>query len=645
MALEKQAQDLASEMNDLRESLQGLGKTAKDKETALKQFGDALGAGAVNVSKSLGAFTLAVGKGDTSFSSLTAVVDVVTNAVSAMAKAVPVAGGVMSAAVKAGGEAAKFLLTQLDETAKGFNAMSAAGALTGTGMTGLMDQSLRSGIPLKAFTRVVAENGKTLAGWTGVTGSGAEEFSKVVGSFTQGQDNSLRLLGMNAEQIADTTAAYLTQQVRFGTAQNRSTAELTTGAKKYSLELDQLQKITGMSAKSIQKQQDEMMSNSRFRANIQEMVDKGHEDLAKAVQDTQTQMAGLGPTIGKGFADLVSGSADTAEAAKLTASTGGAAMDIVDRLKTGKITQEQANTEMLDAMEKQADYQQKNAQTVDSATSAFLPNAELADAIASRQKGAREKAVATQNKQLSGQDQLTADVVTAQKELEKFNLQIQEMARDYMPLAADATKMLADSIKEFIEYSSKTLGLAQEGKPMSGTAGAAAGAASLGLAGAAIGSVIPGVGTVIGGAIGAVVGGVAGSLGMIDYGVAGPDKKGTGSTAPTDGDATGTESAFAGGAGAPVGPEQSNTAVASTTGDVAAARGTILSGPASGYRPGASMTGIESKPLTAANLNNEAGTSIDIDDIVGKQLTQLDELISSARTQLSVKEKMLKFKA
>ena len=49
MALEKQAQDLASEMNDLRESLQGLGKTAKDKETGLKAFGDALGSGAVNV--------------------------------------------------------------------------------------------------------------------------------------------------------------------------------------------------------------------------------------------------------------------------------------------------------------------------------------------------------------------------------------------------------------------------------------------------------------------------------------------------------------------------------------------------------------------------------------------------------------------
>ena len=57
------------------------------------------------------------------------------------------------------------------------------------------------------------------------------------------------------------------------------------------------------------------------------------------------------------------------------------------------------------------------------------------------------------------------------------------------------------------------------------------------------------------------------------------------------------------------------------------------------------MTGVEAKPLTAANLNNEAGTSINIDDIVSKQLTQLDELISSARSQLSVKEKMLNFKA
>jgi hypothetical protein len=139
------------------------------------------------------------------------------------------------------------------------------------------------------------------------------------------------------------------------------------------------------------------------------------------------------------------------------------------------------------------------------------------------------------------------------------------------------------------------------------------------------------------GAIGGVIGAGAGYFGMIDYGVAGPDKKSTGPAVPTDADATGTESAFSSGASAPV---------SSTAEDVAAARGTILSGPASGYRPGTSMTGIESKPLTEANLNNEAGTTgINIDDIVVKQLTQLDELISSARSQLSVKEKMLNFKA
>jgi hypothetical protein len=449
---------------------------------------------------------------------------------------------------------------------------------------------------------------------------------------------------MNAEQIADNTAAYLTQQVRLGTAQNRSTAELTTGAKNYALELDQLQKITGMSAKNIQKQQDEMLSNSRFRANIDEMVQNGHADLAKVVQDTQTQMASYGPTIGKGFADLVSGSADTAESQKLTASTGGAALDIINRLKAGKITQAQANDEMLNAMEKQSDYQRKNAQFVDSATSAFLPNAEMSDAIASRQKGASDKARATQAKQLSGQDQMTADVVGAQQSLEQFNLQIQEMSRDYMPMAADATKLVADSIKEFIKYADDVLGKSQQGKTLSGGAGAAAGAASLGVAGAMLGSIVGPAGTIAGAAIGGAIGGVAGYFGMIDYGVTGSDKKGTGATAPTDAGVTSTGSAPSGSANSPAGPEQSNNAVASTTGDVAAARGTILSGPTSGYRPGNSMTGVEAKPLTAANLNNEAGTSISVNDIVAKQIVQLDELIASARTQLSVKQKMLNFK-
>lgn len=648
MANEKQAaKDLASEMTEFRNALQGLGSTAKDSETGLKAFGEATAAGVVNVTKGLGAFALQVGKGDTSFSSLTSVVDVVTNALAGMAKAVPIAGNAMSASIKATGEASKFLLDQLDQTAKGFNAMSSAGALTATGMTGLMDQSLRSGVNLKSFTKVVAENSQTLASWTGVTGTGAEEFSKIVGSFTQGQDDSLRLLGMNADQIAETSAAYLTQQVRLGTAQQKSTSDLTSGAKKYALELDQLQKITGMSAKNIQKQQDEMLSNSRFRANIQEMVDNGQGELAKVLQDTQTQMASLGPTIGKGFADLASGAANTTEAQKLVSSTGGAAMDIISRLKDGKINQAQANDEMLDAMEKQADWQQKNAQTADEASSSQIPLAELKDAIATRQKGAREKAVATQNKQLSGQDQLTADVVTAQKELEKFNLQIQEMARDYMPMAADATKALADSIKQFIDFSAETLGQGKKDKALSGTTGAAAGAASLGLAGAAIGSIIPGVGTVVGGALGAAVGGIAGGLGLIDYGVAGSSGNSSSSetassdSAPVATPATpGTEKTTS-----PVAPAEA-APVNSSSESVGAARGAILSGPSSGYQPGTSMNSVEAKPLTRANLNNESsGSSVNINDIIAKQLAQLDELIASAKSQLSVKEKMLNFKA
>lgn len=626
--------DLASQMSEFRDSLQGISRTAKDQETGLKAFGQATAKGTAAVGKSLGAFTLTVGKGDTSFSSLTTVVDVVTNALAGMAKAVPIAGAAMSATIQATGAVSKFLLDQLDQTAKGFNEMSAAGALTATGMTGLMDQSLRSGVPLKKFTKVVGENAQALAGWTGVTGTGAEEFSKIVGKFTQGQDDDLRKLGQNAEQISETTAAYLTQQVRLGTAQSKSTAELTTGTKQYALELDQLQKITGMSATNIQKQQNEMLSYTRFRANIQDMVDRGQGDLAKVLQDTQTQMAAYSPTIGRGFADLVSGSAGTAEAAKLMNSTGGAAMDIIERLKTGKITQQQANDEMLTAMEKNVEYQQKNAQTADQATSQFIPLAELKDAIAARQRGAADKARATQNKQLSGQDKLTGEVVTAQKELEKFNIQIQEMARNYMPMAADATKAVAESIKQFIQYSQKVLGESKQGKAMSGAAGAAAGAASLGAAGAAIGSIIPGVGTVIGGAIGAAVGGVAGGLGLIDYGIAGGEKSSS-AAAPNESAPT---------PGAPPVPGAAAPSPVAGPNDVPAARGMILSGPASGYRPGASLGGVETKPLTAANLSNEMAGGIDINQIIAQQIISLDEMISSARNQLSVKEKMLRYK-
>lgn len=118
---------------------------------------------------------------------------------------------------------------------------------------------------------------------------------------------------------------------------------------------------------------------------------------------------------------------------------------------------------------------------------------------------------------------------TARTEMEIAAKQAQ-LTNDKKKLSEDEQKKIKEEIaalektkaaqKEAAEKASKKDEKVKEGdKTVSGLGGAAAGAATLGTAGALIGSVIPVVGTAIGGAIGAALGGIAGGFGLIDYGV------------------------------------------------------------------------------------------------------------------------------
>jgi hypothetical protein len=73
------------------------------------------------------------------------------------------------------------------------------------------------------------------------------------------------------------------------------------------MELDALQKVTGMSREAIMKQQDAALSESRFRASIHSLNEQQQKDLL----GLQTVMSSFGAEMGQGTRDLVSGAANT----------------------------------------------------------------------------------------------------------------------------------------------------------------------------------------------------------------------------------------------------------------------------------------------------------------------------------------------
>jgi len=355
MATEKELQD---EMERLRATVQGLSTDVENAKTGLSAFGKASATGAYDLTKGLGSFALQVGRGDTSFKALNSVVDIAANALSGMAKAIPYAGEALAAGIQATAAASKFMLDQMDQTAKAFNDLGRVGALTEKGMSGLQSQFITSGLSLDVFKKQVGENAQALSRFRGMTSDGAEDFSQIVGKISR--DGALRRIGLSAEDIGQAAASFVTQQTRLGLAQGKGNAELAAGTKAYAIELDALQKVTGLSREAIQKQQDAALSESRFRANYDELIAQGKENEAKALMKLQTQISAIGPEAGQGVRDLLSG-AGTDAAKKLMASTGGAAQDILDRVKEGKIDETQAAQELQQAMKKTADAARNNA--------------------------------------------------------------------------------------------------------------------------------------------------------------------------------------------------------------------------------------------------------------------------------------------
>ena len=453
MATEK---ELEEEMERLRAQVQGLASDLEDAKTGLAAFGKATGQGAKDLAKGLGGFALQVGRGDTSFKSLNSVVDIASNALAGMAKAIPYAGEALAAGIKATAEASKFMLEQLDQTTKAFNDLSRVGALTEAGMSGLQKQFVQSGLTLSTFQKQITDNAQALARFRGMAGDGADAFSEIAGKLTQGGDDSLRRLGMSADQIGESTAAFVTQQTRLGLAQGKSNAELAAGTKAYAIELDALQKVTGQSREAIQKQQDAALSEARFRANYDELINQGREREAKQLMALQTQLSGFGD-LGQGVRDLLSG-AGTDSARKLMASTGGAAQQILERVKAGQIDSTQAAMELQAAMKANAASQRNNAKYVDKASSAFADYANVSDFTNAKIVNGQIVRDRQDKQMTEGQDALTDTTVDAEKNIQKMNIEMQRLGFTFLPEASKAVDAMTKSMSKFIEFVNQKIG-------------------------------------------------------------------------------------------------------------------------------------------------------------------------------------------
>lgn len=447
-------------------SLKKSEETANNLQKAQDDFRDNLKKGVGDLGKGLGTFAVGLTKGSVGFTSLNPLIDIVANSMGALAKAIPLLGEGAAAGIKAAAEGSKFILDLMDKNIKSFQELSNSGALVQNGMKGMSDQFLASGMSLDGFKKVIKDNTKELAAYGGTVGLGASKFTDAVGMLTKPDGElkeaglGLRQLGLTADDIGEQAGAFLQQEIRLGRGRDLTAKQLAEGTVQYTKELDALQKVTGLSRQDVQKQRDELMSDSRYRASRDAMVADGQEAGAKALD--AFVMTIKDPELKRGVMDLASGVVSTEAAGKAITAYGETIPEIIERFKTGKPEEmakafDQAGVDMQEAGKRFKENFGEASKYLD--PSALGNYATAADYAAGKLRVSMEKAIEIQDQQVKSNDQLTKDATKAQQSLEALSRNMFKLGNDLLPLAASAVEKLTEKMLDLANYIQNNFGI------------------------------------------------------------------------------------------------------------------------------------------------------------------------------------------
>ena len=653
-------------------------KTSAEKvQDAQEQFGKSLGRSAANLGSSLykgekgiGQFGDAVESATGSLAMLVLALGPFSLAAKAVAVGLTLLGKGINAASKQG-----------DALFKSYQDLSKAGATASDGITGVFRnmQNLGYGIEeLDKMVQLVAQNSETLAKFSLTAADGTNAFAEGMAQIQR--DGQLRNLGKTTDDINAAGAAFVRQNVKAGISQTQVGNQLGAQTKAYILELDRLQRLTGTSADALQKQQDEAMAEDAYNDVMSELKQRalaGDEVAKEQIKKIGATMASLSPEMQKEFQKSIGG--DISAQQKLFMRMPSLMKNVMDESVGTAQTMKEGKADIDNF--------------VDTFGRSYRYNAEGMREFAGGLASAREEAL-----QFGNFDERNK---AAAKNAEMTDANTKRIAE-----AQIANMNSRDAMQAFINkgIAPATIALGGLAKAASGVTGAAAGAVGAPTGGAAAGSA-PGSMRMdykkefSSGGAGAGAGGTGkpgdvASLGNLR--IKSPEAYSGGETSQqlitvaqaiqeklggdlkhfsafNDSYHRGPNSLHGRGRALdftltdPMKAAAVADMVRSIPGiskvideyanpsghasaphihaEISAAKGAILSGPASGYRPNLTMHGTEAiVPLT--NAMNQAMSGIglggnDSNDLMSQQLDKLDELVRIMQNQVSVSNKIL----
>lgn len=321
--------------------------------------------------------------------------------------------------------------------------LSKVGIAVADGMTGSERIFLQSKMSLDQFNTAMAGASESLALMYGSASRGGEDFSKMLGQLSQGDDMTMRNLGMTADDMVTASTSYMKVLSLTNRDQQRSVSVITTGAQDYAQHLDLLSRLTGESRETLAKQRsNEIENNDRLLALITTR-DPAEGDVIWDIFDYIKKE--LGPNMAQAYLELNSGVV-TEKGQEFIQKTG------IRGVRQWK-SLSQAMQEMQDGLKRSERWR----------TGSALVNEELAVGkglqktiqLQNKDSNAVNKAMAAQEEALANKDEQTADSNRAEKNLEATRNQWNEMMISFMPTFAEMAEDTASTFEALGEQVEK----------------------------------------------------------------------------------------------------------------------------------------------------------------------------------------------
>ncbi len=443
------------------------------------------------------------------FNQLGNITATVVKTMASLASGMPVLGAAIKGIGEGAGEAIKFITQQSGQAFATFGKISGSGIVRS--FEDMREAAAKTGLLYEEMDMVLAKNSESLAMFGKTAGDGSSKMQNIL-AMNRAAAEQAQKMGISFAEFSEMQTSYISQQIRTGGIRNKTEKDLADGARRYSEELDTLSKLTGKQRNELQKQQEKLLSDARYRAKMQEL-----EAVDPAAALRMRNMITMMPAeLQEGLKDTFSagGNITSKASAELAVQLSQGGQDMAQMVRDvleGRKDEKEAFTETAEAAKKYVESTGQIAGLIGK-ESALTSNFTALSDLAGHAGKKFEESAKEIDKNREAQKKQTDEYAKAATTAHQLASSIQLFATSASSII-QINNMVGGSLIELAKLINKITGKNTTGVSGSGLGlnyskvqGAYGGAA----AGAVLGSVIPGIGTAVGAVAGGIVGAIAG---------------------------------------------------------------------------------------------------------------------------------------